>query len=306
MSATQGVQATVATLPDREAKRAHAEWPFVVGLVPLVNLLIDDTYQRPPHHEFVAREAARFDPTLVGSIDVSERKAKGQGKGMYAILDGQQRYLMMQLVGKTACYCSIYTGMSIADEAGFFFRKNKDRMAMKPYYSFRARRVAGDEEAIEIARIVEAEGFSLGPVSNEEDVIGAIKAVETAYGMASEYREQCLSNTLYTIREAFKGRKDCFNSSLIMGVGRFWQTYSDDEVNITVLVQAFQEIGPTGLLGLARDSMAIAPKGRGGSQSMPKWIAHHAATLHNKHLNLGKGRGASRKGRLDVKRVMFA
>lgn len=290
------VKPAVARLPDREAKRAKDEWPFEVGLVPLINLEVDDTYQRPPHHEFISREATRFDPTLVGTIDVSERTGRH-----YAILDGQQRYLMMLQVGKTACYCSIYKNMTVPDEAGFFYRKNKDRMAMKPYFSFRARRVAGDSDAEDIARIVEGEGFSLGPQSNSDDVIGAVRAIETAYQTTSEHREQCLANTLYTIREAFQGRKDCFNSTVIVGVSKFWQAYTDDEVNFEKLVQSLQEMGPTGLLGLARDSVAVAPKGATGAQSMPKHVARHVARLHNKALP----GGARSKGRLDVKRVGF-
>lgn len=298
-----GIQPAIAELPDLEAKRAHAEWPFEVGLVPLRVLIVDDTYQRPPHHEFVSREAERFDPTLIGTIDVSKRK-----NGDYAILDGQQRYLIMQIVGKTACYCSIYTGLTIAEEAGFFYKKNKDRNTMKPFYSFRARRVAGDPEAIEINDIVEAEGFAFGPTSNEDNVIGAVTASEKVFAMGSEHRDQQLSITLYTIREAFKGRKDCFNNSLIQGMGKFWQSYSDDEVNIDKLVQALQEVGPTGVLGLARDSMALAPKGRLGTQSLPRWVAHHVGSLYNKQLSVGAGKGAPgvRKQKLDLKRTGLA
>src|SRR5262245_56365731 len=190
--------------------------------------MVDDTYQRPPHHEFVSREAARFDPELVGTIDVSHRHGQSSdrnksraARGVYAILDGQQRYLMMQIVGKTACYCTVYEGMEIPDEAAFFYRKNKDRQTMKPYFSFRARRVAGDEDAAEIVRIVESEGFTLGPQSNEEDVIGAIRSIEQVYAMSSEARDQSLSNTLFTVRESFKGRRDCFNSTILTGLGRF-------------------------------------------------------------------------------------
>jgi Family of unknown function (DUF6551) len=295
------MEPAVARLPDLEAKRAHAEWPFEVGLVPLRVLVVDDTYQRPPHHEFILREAARFDPTLVGTIDLSVRK-----NGSYAILDGQQRYLIMMQVGKTACYASIYTGMSVRDEAGFFFKKNKDRNAMKPYYSFRARRVAGDQQAADIVKLVEAEGFTLGPASNDEDVIGAVNAVETVYEYTSEAREQCLSNTLYTIREAFKGRRECFHSSLMLGIGRFWQAYADDEVHFDRLVQGLQEHGPTGLLGLARDAVAVAPRGMGGSQGLPKHVARQMVMIHNKQLGQGTGRsGAGRKGRLDTRKVGF-
>ena len=90
--------------------------------------------------------------------------------------------------------------------------------------------------------------------------------------------------------------------AIITGLGRFWQTYPDDEVQLDKLVQAMQEIGPTGLLGLARDSVALAPKGRTGTQSLPKFIAKHVALQHNKALGRLTGVG-SHKLKLDVRKV---
>src|SRR5262245_33102389 len=100
---------------DKLPRGAREEWPFEVKLLPLDRLLVDDTYQRPPHKKFIADNVEAFDETLVGTIDVSERR------NGYAILDGQQRYLMMQQVRKAACYCSVYTGMSVPEEAAFFY-----------------------------------------------------------------------------------------------------------------------------------------------------------------------------------------
>lgn len=290
--ASQGVRPTVAELPKIESQRAKAEWPFDVGLIPLRDMLVDDTYQRPPHHDFIARTAQQFDATLVGTIDVSERK-----NGSYAILDGQQRYFVMLQVGKTACFAAIYRDMTIEDEAGFFFRKNRDRNAMKPYYSFRARRVAGDPVAQDIVKIVESEGFSLGPVSNEDDVIGAIRAVENVHAMTADHRSECLSPTLYTIREALKGRKASFDSWVIQGLGRLWQNYTDSEVDIQALTEGLSEIGAQGLIGQAREASRSQPNSSKGGVSMPYLIARKAGEAHNKAL------GANRKARLDLRRL---
>ena len=293
MSATPGVRPAVAKLPDLESKRAHAEWPFEVGLVPLRDMVVDDTYQRPPHHEFIAHGASTFDETLVGTVDVSVRT-----NGVYAILDGQQRYFMMLQVGKTACYAAMYKGMTIADEAGFFFRKNKDRKQMKPYYSFRAKMIAGDEDALEITRLVEDQGFVLGPISNEESVIGAIRAVELTYSFSADHRAECLSPTLRTIRESFKGRKGMFDAWVIQGLGRFWQAYTDDEVNDERLAQGLKDIGPQNLIGAARDSMVGKPRSAVGGISMSIAVAQQAVQLHNKALG-----NVDRRKRLDPKRL---
>jgi|SRR5215471_734758 len=294
MNATQGVKPAVAVLPDLEAKRAHAEWPFDVYLVPLDVLILDD-YQRPPHHEFIAHGAANFDETLVGTIDIAER-SKGK---IYAILDGQQRFHMMRQVGKSACWAAVYTGMSLQDEAGFFYRKNKDRKSMNPYYSFRARRMAGDEEAGTITQIVEMEGFSLGPVSNDDTVIGAIRAVERAYQMpGGEIRDNCLQPTLALLREAFRGRKGSFNAWVIQGFGRFWQAYPDNEVNMERLILGLQEIGPAGLLASARDSAIGQPRTTKGGVSLPMMVAREAVKVHNRALGQ-----VDRRERLDVKRL---
>ena len=205
---------------------------------------------------------------------------------------------MMRQVGKTACYCSIYTGMSIQDEAGFFYRKNKDRKSMNPFYSFRARRIAGDEEAQAIQHLVEMEGFALGPNSNHEDVIGAIRAVERAYAMASEHRDQSLTPALSTIREAFKGRKGSFDSWIIQGLGRFWQIYTDDEVNLDRLIIGLQEVGPQGLLGYARDALIGQPRTTYGGISLPTQVAREAVKLHNRALG-----NVDRREKLDGKRL---
>lgn len=291
---------TRAELPPVERRRASAEWPFEIGLVRLDHLLIDDTYQRPPHDLFVKEIADDFDPTLVGCIDVSER-----AKGKYAVLDGQQRLLGMLEIGKTACYCSIYKDMSIPDEAAFFYRKNKDRRTMKPYYSFRARVVAGEPDAVAIQAITSQQGFILGDSTNQAEVIGAIKSAEIAYHLDSEFRTESLSVTLRTIRESIFGRKGSLDSWIIQGIARFWQVYSDEEVkHLSELHRALSELGPMDLVRNAREAY-IPVSGRATFSSnrisMPLCTARVIVSVYNKTVN-PKGRGAS-GDRLDLKKL---
>jgi len=293
---------TIAVLTDIETKRANAEWPFDVGLVRLDRLIIDDSYQRPPHDYFIKDIASNFDETLVGTIDVSERKGT-----YFSVLDGQQRYHAMNLVGKTACYCSVYRNMSLADEAAFFYRKNRDRRTMKPYYAFRARVVANDPEAMQIQNLVEAQGFTLAPASNERDVIGAIVSIQRLYEMpTNNEREECISPALKTIRQSFYGRKESISSSILLGFGEFFREFSDEDLDFPVLWRVLEEMGPNVLLESAR-AIYIPVSGRQGfsGERMSKGlsVARIMAGAYNKAINPQRGGSPTSGGRLDMRRL---
>ena len=258
--------------PDvKDENRAKAEWPYEVALIYLDACLVDDTFQRPPQRVFVQFLIENFDETLVGVISVNERK-----NGFLSILDGQQRFLAMQTKGKTACYAAVYHEMSIADEAGFFYRMNRDRKSMQTYYGFRARRVAGDPVVEDIARIVEAEGFTIGPVSNENEIIGAVRALEIAYHIASDVRDDCLGISLRTIRDSIYGRKGSLDSWMIQGLARFWSLVADDELDTQVILDVLREYGPTGILSIVRERQTAQIR-----STQPKLLAQFLAQRYN-------------------------
>ena len=156
------------------------EWPFRVELLPLDALLVDEAYQRPVSWPFVRREAARFDHSLVGTIDVAQRSPS-----TFAILDGQQRSQIVRLVGKGSIWCSIYVGLDLQSEARFFLLKNRDRKSVHPYYTFRAMFASGEPDAVAIQGIDERYGYRLNvQAANERhpEQIAAVSALTTAYG----------------------------------------------------------------------------------------------------------------------------
>ena len=273
------------------------EWPYTVELIPIDMLVVDDTYQRPPHRKFIADIVDTFDETLVGVLDVSERADS------YAVLDGQQRLMAMQQKGKHGAYCAVYTGMEVPDEAAFFYKKNRDRMGMGAYYGFRARVVAGDLTASQIQETVEREGFVLSDSTNNREAVGAVSAVEIVWGYDSQVREECLTNVLQTVRDGAFGRKDSLHSSFLQGLGRFWQAYADDEVDRPVLHSIIHQFGPTALIGMAKEKRVVSSAVSKG-QSVPWIMSRVLSEEYNRSKRAGH-RGRTFAGRLPIERLGF-
>jgi hypothetical protein len=228
------------------------DWPFTVELAEVGHLFADHRYQRPPQAPFIDKMVNSFDETLVGVLDVSYRPRNSSR--IYAILDGLQRFEAIKKVGKTTAYVAVYEGMSVADEAMFFYRKNKDRRSVHPFYSFRARMVAGDEKAIDINRIVESEGYKLEVGAIPPDNLTAIRAVEEAYSYSSTARNESLSATLNTLRRSFYDRQGGKDGELIRGLGRFFQPFYAEEIDLPWLEDRLANENPRTILGRARDN----------------------------------------------------
>jgi hypothetical protein len=275
--------------------RGAEEWPYKVELVPLSMLVVDDTYQRPPHRKFIADMVDSFDESLVGVLDVSERA------NIYAILDGQQRFMTMQQKGKHSCYCAVYGEMEIPDEAAFFYKKNRDRMGMGAYYGFRARVVAGDLNASQIQEAVEKQGFVLSDSTNNREAIGAVSAVEIVWGYDSQLRDECLTPVLETVQGGAFGRKDSLHSSFLQGLGRFWQAFADEEVDKPVLHSIISQFGPTALLGMAKEKRVVTSTVSKG-QSIPWLVARVLSEEYNRSKR-GQHRGRTFGGRLPIERL---
>lgn len=228
-------------------------WPFTVKLINLANLFADESYQRPVDDSFVRKLVLTFDERRVGTIDISDR-----GDNQYAIIDGLQRVSAMKLVGKTACYCSIYEGLTIPEEAALFYHKNRDRKYVHPYYHYRARVVAGDPTAIEIEKIVRANGFAMAvgaakPGTSTENNLAGIRAIEDIYSYTSEHREEALSPTLALVRRCWAGREGATQAPLLKGLGRIFRTFADADIQSAHWEELLTALGPMLVLGRARD-----------------------------------------------------
>lgn len=195
-------------------KPVEGDWPFRVELLSLDALMLDhENYQRPPNWPFIRQKAASYDASLVGTIDVSERRRGA----FFAILDGQQRYEMTKMVGKTTLWCSIYSGLDVAAEARFFLHKNRDTRAVHPYYTYRARLTAKEPGALETEALMQKHGYKLaiaGPGQGREENISAVAAVEQVQKLG------VLDDVLFLLKQTTYGLEQGQNGILIRGLGR--------------------------------------------------------------------------------------
>jgi hypothetical protein len=264
------------------ARQLRNEWPFAVELIKLGDLLVDLKYQRPPQEAFVVKLITEFDETLVGVLDVAERE-----NGTHAILDGAQRYQAL-LKHKKAAWCAVYKGMSISDEAMFFYNKNRNRRSVHPFYQFRALLVTGNKQAVHISRIVSSEGYKLGIGAAQDDVITAIRATEDAFLMRSLARQESLSAALRVMRACFYGRRGGKEGELIRGLGRFFQPFEDELIDLPWLIDKLAGQNPQTLLGRAEDKAETTRHPRA------YWFAKDVVDIYNR----GKPAGKRLSGRL--------
>jgi hypothetical protein len=243
-------------LPDDvvDVKRpAAGDWPFTVELIPIQFLLVDHAYQRPVAWEFVRKLAATYDESLVGTIDVARRSPS-----RFAILDGQLRFEATKLVGKGTVWASVYAGLDLQSEARFFLHKNKDRKAIHPYYTFRARVASGDPDAVETERLVQAAGYqiSISAVKADtpsENVIQAVAAVEEGYRRKRPDGSPALLPALETMRATTLGRPQGNSALLIRGLSMVYAAADNGGVDPEIVREVMAELGPELVLGRARD-----------------------------------------------------
>jgi hypothetical protein len=258
------------------AKALKNDWAFTIELVPVSKLTVDLSYQRPPQEKFVEKIISEFDETLVGALDVSDRTSSG----IYAILDGAQRFQAIQKFKGTA-WCAIYRGMTIADEAMFFYLKNRNRRSVHPYYQFRALIVTGDKQAVAINRIVTSESYKLGIAGIPDDTITAVRAVEETFNMSSVARKESLSSALRTMRACFYGRKGGKEGELIKGLGRFFQPFENNEIDLEWLFSKLADQNPQLLLGRASDKADVTRHPRA------YWLARDIVDIYNRGRKAG-------------------
>ena len=251
------------------------EWPYRMELMEVERLFLDPGYQRPPQLGFIARLLQSFDESLVSTLDVASRS---DGRG--AVMDGVQRLEMIRKVGKSTVWCAVYDGLTVADEARFFYRRNRDRKNVHPYYQFNAKLLMNDPAALAIAEIVRHQGFKLGIAANADDSLTAIRSIEDAYSFSSVARDESLSPTLHLIKRSIYGRKNAKDAAIISGFARFFQPFYDEEIDFDQLVNMVAETGPALLIGRAKDKVT----GRANREAFAGALAREMIEAYNRRV----------------------
>lgn len=171
-------------------------WPYRFAVLPVEHLMVDHDYQRPLT-SFVNQVAAKWDPALVGSLVVSERKPTEN-----AVVDGQTRMEAAKRVEVPNLPCLVYLGLTPADEASLFSRLQKERRGIASYHRFRAALVAGERDALDIEALVNDCGYVVGLAGTSEITISAVAALESVYKRGGDILER----TLLILKAAWRER----------------------------------------------------------------------------------------------------
>ncbi len=129
--------------------------------VHVTELTVDSSYQRSIDNDgsrrLIASIAANFDWRLCAPLVVSRRP-----DGSRVIIDGQHRWAAAVRRGDLLQLpCCLFTYGSPEDEARMFIVANRARKAMNRMDDFHAALAAGDEDALDIRRLVSEAGLAI-------------------------------------------------------------------------------------------------------------------------------------------------
>lgn len=197
----------------------------IIEWVPIADIKVDLSYQRPLSKEKVQKIAANFDRSIAGLLILSMRN-----NGDLYCVDGQHRLASMQKIGEVFAKCEIIQGLTIQQEAAKFRLANTSRKSPEALDLFRARLVEGDPVALAIGRVVEKCGLTIQfkrPVGNHwaretPSSIWAVSALEDIYRKGgSELLEYILTLAL----ESWPGDYEALSGRVLLGLLDFHTKY---------------------------------------------------------------------------------
>lgn len=258
--------------PGRTPRASNLRW------VPIADMKVSPKAQREFKVGHAADYAADFDLEALGFPVLSHRD------GNYYIVDGQHRIAALKMIGwgDQQIQCEVYEGLSEADEAGLFLRRDS-RRAIQAFDKFRIGVVAEREAETEIDRVVRAQGLRVSQDGDPRSIgaVGALLKVHRNSGSV------VLGRDLRLLRDGFPDDELAFRRELIEGAGLVCSRYNgdlDDEAlkrklaalrggASTVLVKAArlrESIGETLPQCVAAVVVDVANAGRGGKK-LPSW-----------------------------------
>jgi hypothetical protein len=219
-------------IPSRKRKRGSFDakqarsYPPVRGTPPSIewvsvdDLLVDGDYQRSiesdPSRRLIASIAAHWDWRLCMPLAVSRRN-----EGRF-VIDGQHRLAAAKMrsdIQHLPCCIASYEGA--ADEAAMFVAANRARRAISRLDDFHAALIAGDEDAIEVSRVVQASGLKVSrQTASQSWLPGEVAFTGSIAKVMGRHGEDLVLEALAAISNAFKNQVLSNGASVFLGVTR--------------------------------------------------------------------------------------
>jgi len=222
----------VARRIDRAAKR---------GWVPIAMMAVSPIAQRDFNRTRASDLAAEFDVEQLGILTVSKRA------GFFWLIDGQHRKAALELIGygDQQVECEIYEGLTEAEEAEMFLRRN-NALTVTAFAKFKVGVTAGRAEECAIDKIVR----SLGMRVSQGKALGSISAVGTLRRVYRRDGADCLTRALAIIKDAYGDPG--LEANVIDGIGLLVHRYGTDLKDSTAVAKLRTAMGGVnGLTGRA-------------------------------------------------------
>lgn len=208
-------------------------------LVRAGDLVVDPRYNRDIKQPWVQEIADHFNPDQLQALNISRRlyrfvqrsqarmieeqvfdgNLKASNRVEYVIISGQHR-LLATLLAKGPDFllpCVVYDRLTEKQEAELFALFDEKVRPHQAYQRHRSYVFGGNEEALEIERIVTNTGLSVykGTTSGNRD--GVIYAVSTLYAIRRNMGADILQRALEIHYSAWTGNPDGYTAPMLQG-----------------------------------------------------------------------------------------
>lgn len=195
-------------------------------LIPIVNLVSNQDYQRNLSQKHIRRAAAHFDPYQINPVKVSRRE------GINYVFNGQHTIEIVASASgsrETPVWCMVYDDLSYQHEADIFANQMKFVKPLHPYEIFMANLEAGSDDQLLIRDLVESYHLT---ISNKR-APGNICAVSTLESIYQKYGYHVLDRTLRLCVGTWEGDMNSFSGNMLNAIAKLCATFGDalnDEV----------------------------------------------------------------------------
>ena len=187
----------------------------------LENLRQHTGQQRPLDPGKAKKIANAFDPRAVGRLIVNRR-----ADGILWLLDGQHRAHAMRQRGVDLALCSVFEGLTLAEEARLWVEYNTHHMP-RGLALYHGALMAEDPETVEIDRLIRSFGYYV-PRSDGGNRIRAIAAVGALRYIYRRGSSAGISLTLQICSKAWPEDPRAIDGKVLQGVFIFTLAYRDE------------------------------------------------------------------------------
>lgn len=216
--------------------------------VHVAELTVDSSYQRSIDNDgsrrLIASIAANFDWRLCAPLVVSRRP-----DGSRVIIDGQHRWAAALRRGDLLQLpCCLFTYGSPEDEARMFIVANRARKAMNRMDDFHAALAAGDEDALDIRRLVSEAGLAIArSTSSTAWKPGDVTFTSSIATALRRHGDAVVSAALTCMAEAYNGEPLTYGASVFRALVRIYanppEGFDPDELVPTLKRFPMVELG---------------------------------------------------------------